>query len=118
MRIDSPLLLSRVYLHLLWRETLHYIYGGITMGIKNESALKRSWFVLTDEGCKFSEVAEDYAYPISRYDGIAIGPDDWNTEGFQGAAGFRISATRRELVELLKDYKETYPNANITVMRS
>lgn len=88
------------------------------MGIKNEGALKKSWFVLTDEGYRFSEIAEDYAYPISRYDGIAIGPDDWNTESFQGAAGFRISATRRELVELLKDFKETYPDAHITVMKS
>ena len=92
------------------------------MGIKNEGALKKSWFVLTDEGYKFSEIAEDYAYPISRYDGVAIGPDDWNTEGFQenfkGAGGFRISATRRELVELLKDFKETYPDAHIMVMRS
>lgn len=88
------------------------------MGIKNESALKKSWFVLTDEAYRFGEIAEDYAYPISRYDGVAIGSDDWNTEGLQGAAGFRISATRRELVELLKDFKETYPNANVTVMRS
>lgn len=46
------------------------------MGIKNEGALKKSWFVLTDEGYKFSEIAEDYGYPISRYDGVAIGPDD------------------------------------------
>lgn len=88
------------------------------MGIKNEGALKKSWFVLTDEAYKFSEIAEDYAYPISRYDGVAVGPVDWNTEGLQGAAGFRISVTRRELVELLKDFKETYPEANITVMRS
>ena len=88
------------------------------MGIKNEGALKKSWFVLTDEAYRFGEIAEDYAYPISRYDGVAIGPDDWNTEGLQGAAGFRISATRRELVELLRDFKETYPNASVTVMRS
>ena len=88
------------------------------MGIKNEGALKKSWFVLTDEGYKFSEIAEDYEYPISRYDGVAIGPDDCNTEGLRRAAGFRISATRRELVELLRDFKETYPNAIVTVMRS
>ena len=88
------------------------------MGIKNEGALKKSWFVLTDEAYRFGEIAEDYAYPISRYDGIAIGPDGWNTEGLQGAAGFRISVTRRELVELLKDFKETYPDAHIIVMRS
>lgn len=88
------------------------------MGIKNEGALKKSWFVLTDEAYRFGEIAEDYAYQISRYDGVAIGPDDWNTEGLQGAAGFRISATRRELVELLRDFKETYPDAHIIVMRS
>lgn len=88
------------------------------MGIKNEGALKKSWFVLTDEGYKFGEIAEDYAYPISRYDGVAIGPDDWNAESLQGIAGFRISVTRRELVELLKDFKETYPDAHIMVMRS
>lgn len=88
------------------------------MGIKNEGALKKSWFVLTDEVHGFGEIAEDYAYPISRYDSVAIGPDDWNTEGFPGAAGFRISVTRRELVELLKDFKETYPDAHIIVMRS
>lgn len=87
------------------------------MSFKNERALKKSWFVLTDEAYKFSEVVEDYTYPISRYDGVAIGPSDWNTEGFQGAAGFRILATRRELVELLKDFKETYPDTHITVMR-
>lgn len=46
------------------------------MGIKNEGTLKRSWFVLTDKSYKFSEIAEDYAYPISRYDGVAIGPDN------------------------------------------
>ena len=88
------------------------------MGIKNEGTLKKSWFVLMDKGYKFGEIAEDYGYLISRYDGIAIGPDDWNTEGLQGAAGFRISVTRRELVELLKDFKETYPDAHIMVMRS
>ena len=88
------------------------------MGIKNEGALKKSWFVLTDEAYRFGEIAEDYAYPISRYDGVVIGPDDWNTEGLREAAGFRISATRRELVELLRDFKETYPNASVTVMRS
>ena len=88
------------------------------MGIKNEGALKKSWFVLTDEAYRFGEIAEDYAYPISRYDGVAIGPGDWNIEGLQGAAGFRISVTRRELVELLKDFKEAYPDAHIIVMRS
>ena len=88
------------------------------MGIKNEGTLKKSWFVLTDEAYKFSEIAEDYEYPISRYDGIAIGLDDWNTESLRGITGFRISVTRRELVELLKDFKETYPDAHIIIMRS
>ena len=88
------------------------------MGIKNEGTLKRSWFVLTDEAYKFSGIAEDYGYPISSYNGIAIGLDDWNTESLQGITGFRISVTRRELVELLKDFKETYPDAHIIVMRS
>jgi len=88
------------------------------MGIKNEGTLKKSWFVLTDESYRFMEVSEDYDYPISRYEGIAIGPDDWDTKGSQAAGGFRISATRRELVELLRDFKETYPNAHVTVMRS
>ena len=46
------------------------------MGIKNENNLKRSWFVLTDELYRFSELAEDYDYPISRYDTVAIGPKD------------------------------------------
>ena len=118
MRIDSPLLLSRIYLNLLWRETLHYIYGGIIMGIKNEGTLKRSWFVLTDEAYKFSGITEDYGYPISSYNGVTIGLDDLNTESLQEITGFRISVTRRELVELLKDFKETYPDAHIIVMRS
>lgn len=87
------------------------------MGIKNEGTLKRSWFVLTDETYRFSELVEDYDYPISRYDTVAIGPKDWETGG-SGAAGFRISATRRELMELLRDFKDTYPDAHITVMRS
>ena len=88
------------------------------MGIKNENVQKKSWFVITDEAHKFSEITEDYDYPISRYDAVAIGPDDWDTKGSITAAGFRISATRRELVELLKDFKETYPNAHVTVMKS
>ena len=88
------------------------------MGIKNEGTLKKSWFVLTDEGYKFGEIAEDYEYLISRYDGVTIGLNDWNTESLQEIAGFRISVTRRELVELLKDFKETYPDAHIIVMRS
>ena len=88
------------------------------MGIKNEGTLKRSWFVLTDEAYKFSGITEDYGYPISSYNGIGIGLDDWNTENLQGITGFRISVTRRELVELLKDFKETCPDAHIIVMRS
>ena len=87
------------------------------MGIKNKGTLKRSWFVLTDETYRFSELVEDYDYPISRYDTVAIGPKDWETGG-SGAAGFRISATRRELMELLRDFKDTYPDAHIIVMRS
>lgn len=87
------------------------------MGIKNENNLKKSWFVLTDETYRFGELAEDYDYPISRYDTVAIGPKDWETGG-SGAAGFRISVTRRELIELLRDFKDTYPDAHITVMRS
>ena len=43
------------------------------MGIKNEGAFKKSWFVLTDESHRFMEVTEDYDYPISRYEGVAIG---------------------------------------------
>lgn len=88
------------------------------MGIKNEGTLKRSWFVLTDEAYKFSGITEDYGYPISSYNGVTIGLDDWNTEILQEITGFRISVTRRELVELLKDFKETYPDAHIIVMRS
>lgn len=88
------------------------------MGIKNEGTLKKSWFVLTDEGYKFGEIAEDYEYLISRYDGVTIGLNDLNTESLQEITGFRISVTRRELVELLKDFKETYPDAHIIVMRS
>ena len=88
------------------------------MGIKNEGTLKKSWFVLTDKGYKFGEIAEDYGYLISRYDGVTIGLNDLNTESLQEITGFRISVTRRELVELLKDFKETYPDAHIIVMRS
>ena len=85
------------------------------MGIKNN--LKKSWFVLTDETYEFEDLAEDYDYPISRYDSIAIGPNDWNMSS-SGTAGFRISATRRELMELLRDFKDTYPNAHVTVLKS
>lgn len=88
------------------------------MGIKNEGTMKKSWFVITDESYRFSEIAEDYDYPISRYDAVAIGPDDWDTKCSQMSTGFRISATRRELVALLRDFKETYPNAHVIVMRS
>ena len=88
------------------------------MGIKNEGTLKRSWFVLMDKDHEFSEIAEDYGYPIARYDGITIGLNDWSTESLQGITGFRISAIRRELVDLLRDFKESYPDAHIIVMRS
>lgn len=88
------------------------------MGIKNENKLKKSWFVLTDEAYKFSEIAEDYGYPITRYDGSTIGLNDWSTESLQGITGFRISAIRRELADLLRDFKESYPDAHIIVMRS
>lgn len=86
------------------------------MGIKNESALKKSWFVLVDKSYEFNEITEDYSYPVSRYDCIAIGSAD--TDMYQRIAGFRISATRQGLAELLRDFKETYPDAHITVMRS
>lgn len=88
------------------------------MGVKNGGTFKRSWFVITDRVCEFEEVTEDYNYPMSRYDRVAVGPQDWNTKSPCEAAGFRISATRQELMELLKDFKETYPDANMTVMKS
>lgn len=88
------------------------------MGIKNEGALKKSWFVLVDKSYDFNEIAEDYSYPVSRYDCIAIGSADIDTDMRQRVAGFRISATRSELVDLLRDFKETYPDAHITVMKS
>ena len=88
------------------------------MGIKNEGTLKKSWFVITDENYRFSEIAEDYDYLISRYDAVAIGPADWDTKCSAMATGFRISATRHELMDLLRDFKETYPDAHVVVMRS
>ena len=88
------------------------------MGIKNKGALKKSWFVLVDKSYEFNEIAEDYSYPVSRYDCIAIGSADMDTDMRQRVAGFRISATRSELVDLLRDFKETYPDAHITVMKS
>lgn len=89
------------------------------MGIKNEDAFKRSWFLITDKVREFEEVSEDYDYPISRYDAVAIGPRDWDMKGsLYETSGFRISATRRELMELMKDFKETYPDANVTVWKS
>lgn len=88
------------------------------MGIKNNGALKKSWFVLVDKSYEFNEIAEDYSYPVSRYDCIAIGSADMDTDMRQRVAGFRISATRSELVDLLRDFKETYPDAHITVMKS
>lgn len=86
------------------------------MGIKNKSALKKSWFVLVDKSYEFNEIAEDYSYLVSRYDCIAIGSADMDMS--QRVAGFRISATRPELVDLLRDFKETYPDAHIMVMKS
>ena len=88
------------------------------MDIKNNGALKKSWFVLVDKSYEFNEIAEDYSYPVSRYDCIAIGSADMDTDMRQRVAGFRISATRSELVDLLRDFKETYPDAHITVMKS
>ena len=86
------------------------------MGIKNKGALKKSWFVLVDKSYEFNEIAEDYSYPVSRYDCIAIGYAD--TDMHQRVTGFRISATRSELMDLLRDFKETYSDANIMVMKS
>ena len=88
------------------------------MGIKNNGALKKSWFVLVDKSYEFNEIAEDYSYPVSRYDCTAIGSADTDTDMHQRVAGFRISATRSELVDLLRDFKETYPDAHIMVMKS
>lgn len=88
------------------------------MGIKNENVQRKSWFVITDESYKFSGVAEDYDYPISRYDAIAIGPEDCDMRSSPMTSGFRISATRREMADLLRDFRETYPNAHVTVMKS
>lgn len=88
------------------------------MDTKNGNTFKRNWFLITDKVREFEEVSEDYDYPISRYDPVAIGPKDWDTKSSYEAAGFRILSTRRELVELMKDFKETYPDANITVMKS
>ena len=88
------------------------------MGIKNENVQKKSWFVITDRTYEFEEVMEDYEYPVSRYNPIEIGPKEWDTKSSYKAAGFRISATRRELMELLRDFKETYPDACMTVLRS
>ncbi len=84
---------------------------------KNELGQKFSWFVLVDEIYGLMGIAEDYNYPVVRYDGIAIGPADWNTVGSGNAHALRISATRFELITLLREFKETYPNANIVVMR-
>ncbi len=88
------------------------------MSFKNRRVLKKSWFLITDKVCEFQEVSEDYDYPISRYDPVEIGPQDWDTKSSYRAVGFRISATRQEFMELMKDFKETYSDANITVLKS
>lgn len=88
------------------------------MGIRNNGKMERmSWIVLTDDKYRLAEIADEYCVPNSVYDAVSIGPKEWNTCGSMEASAVRLSATRREFLDILKDFKDSYPDTNIVVMK-
>ena len=88
------------------------------MGIKNDGKVQRiSWFVITDLSYTLAEIADEYNIPNTVYKAEAIGPKEWGTEGGVDAYAVRLSATRREFLDLMKDFKDSYPESNAVVMK-
>ena len=90
------------------------------MGIRNngKNVQRMSWIVLTDATYSLAPIANEYGVPNSVYNVESIGPKEWNTCGAVGASAVRLSATRREFLDIMKDFKDSYPDANIVVMKN
>ena len=90
------------------------------MGIRNngKNVQRMSWVVLTDATCSLAQIANEYGVPNSVYNVESIGPMEWNTCGAAGASAVRLSATRREFLDIMKDFKDSYPDANVVVMKN
>lgn len=90
------------------------------MGIRNngKNVQRMSWIVLTDATYSLVAIANEYGVPNSVYDAVSIGPKEWNTCGGTDASAVRLSATRREFLDIMKDFKDSYPDANIVVMKN
>lgn len=90
------------------------------MGIRNngKNVQRMSWIVLTDATYSLVAIANEYGVPNSVYNAECIGPKEWNTRGGIEVSVVRLSATRREFLDILKDFKDSYPDANIVVMKN
>lgn len=90
------------------------------MGIRNnrKNVQRMSWIVIAENYCQLATIADEYGIPNSVYNTISIGPEEWNTCGGMDASAVRLSATRREFLDIVKDFKDSYPDANIVVMKN
>lgn len=90
------------------------------MGIRNngKNVQRMSWIVLTDAGYSLATIANEYGVPNSVYNVTNIGPKEWNTCGDADASAVRLSATRREFLDIMKVFKDSYPDTNIVVMKN
>lgn len=90
------------------------------MGIRNngKNVQRMSWIVLMDDGYRLAGIADEYNIPNSVYNAESIGPKEWNTCDGAYTSAVRLSATRREFLDIMKDFKDSYPNANIVVMKN
>lgn len=90
------------------------------MGIRNnrKNVQRMSWIVLTEDRYRLAGIADEYNIPNSVYDAVSIGPKEWNTCGGTDASAVRLSATRREFLDIMKNFKDSYPDANIVVMKN
>lgn len=90
------------------------------MGIRNngKNVQRMSWIVLTDMSYNLATIAYEYDVPNTVYNATNIGPKEWNTCGGADASAVRLSATRREFLDIMKDFKDSYPDSNIVVMKN
>lgn len=90
------------------------------MGIRNngKNVQRMSWIVLTDATYSLATIADECGIPNSVYNAESIGPKEWGTCGSVDASAVRLSATRREFLDILKDFKDSYPDSNIVVMKN
>lgn len=90
------------------------------MGIRNngKNVQRMSWIVLTDVTYSLAAIADEYGVPNSVYNAESIGPKEWSTRGGVDASAVRLSATRRDFLDILNDFKNLYPDSNIVVMKN